>query len=158
MEGLGIEKVAARAGVGKATIYRRWPGKEDLLLDAMAAMKTPLPEPRGESVRDDLVALLDAMTPTSPTRAGPGSSRCCSARAPVPPADVEYSRPVSSRAARCIRYVLRRGVVTGELRPDTDVEAALFMLSARCWPAASASRKASRQASPSGSWTNCCSA
>ena len=31
-EGLCIEKVAARAGVGKATIYRRWPGKEDLLL------------------------------------------------------------------------------------------------------------------------------
>ena len=56
VEGLCIEKVAARAGVGKATIYRRWPGKEDLLLDALAALKTPLPEPRGESVRDDLVA------------------------------------------------------------------------------------------------------
>src|SRR5258706_393071 len=60
-EGLCIEKVAARAGVGKATIYRRWPGKEDLLLDALAALQAPLPEPRGESVRDDLVALLDAM-------------------------------------------------------------------------------------------------
>ncbi len=35
-EGLCIEKVAARAGVGKATIYRRWPGKEDLLLAALA--------------------------------------------------------------------------------------------------------------------------
>ena len=46
-EGLCIEQVAARAGVGKATIYRRWPGKEDLLLDALAALKTPLPEPRG---------------------------------------------------------------------------------------------------------------
>src|SRR6266581_9218717 len=57
--GLCIEKVAARAGVGKATIYRRWPGKEDLLLDAMAWLRVPLPRPRGESVRDDLVALLD---------------------------------------------------------------------------------------------------
>ncbi|HEY4851574.1 MAG TPA: helix-turn-helix domain-containing protein, partial [Streptosporangiaceae bacterium] len=44
-DGLCIEQVAARAGVGKATIYRRWPGKEDLLLDALAALKTPLPEP-----------------------------------------------------------------------------------------------------------------
>ncbi len=43
VEGLCIEKVAAKAGVGKATIYRRWPGKEDLLLDALAALKTPLP-------------------------------------------------------------------------------------------------------------------
>src|SRR5262244_3220874 len=60
-EGLCIERVAARAGVGKATIYRRWPGKEDLLLDALAALRAPLPNPKGESVRDDLAALLDAM-------------------------------------------------------------------------------------------------
>src|SRR5258708_7841145 len=31
-DALYIEQVAARAGVGKATIYRRWPGKEDMLL------------------------------------------------------------------------------------------------------------------------------
>src|ERR1051326_7360110 len=46
-EGLCIETVAARAGVGKATIYRRWPGKEELLLDAIAALQAPLPEPAG---------------------------------------------------------------------------------------------------------------
>src|SRR5260221_12486896 len=50
-EGLCIEKVAARAGVGKATIYRRWPGKEDLLLDAPAALQAPLPGPRGGAGR-----------------------------------------------------------------------------------------------------------
>src|SRR5260221_13849776 len=61
-DGLCIEQVAARAGVGKATIYRRWPGKEDLLLDALAALKTPLPQPRGRSVREDLVAVVDAMS------------------------------------------------------------------------------------------------
>src|ERR1022692_1245880 len=60
-EGLGIEKVAARAGVGKATIYRRWPGKEDLLLAALAALNAPLPKPRGRSVREDLLVLLEAM-------------------------------------------------------------------------------------------------
>ena len=81
-DGLCIEKVAARAGVGKATIYRRWPGKEDLLLDAIAALKTPLPEPRGRSVREDLVALLDAMCERVRRPApGPASSRCCWARA-----------------------------------------------------------------------------
>src|SRR5215472_3964049 len=60
-EGLCIERVAARAGVGKATIYRRWPGKEDLLLDALAALTVPLPAPKGVSVREDLAALVDAM-------------------------------------------------------------------------------------------------
>ena len=42
--GLCIEAVAARAGVGKSTIYRRWPGKEDLLVDALATLKSPLPD------------------------------------------------------------------------------------------------------------------
>ena len=48
---LSIEAIAARAGVGKATIYRRWPNKEALLIDAVAAMKGPLPEPTRPSSR-----------------------------------------------------------------------------------------------------------
>src|SRR5262249_2346028 len=60
-EGLYIERVAARAGGARPAIHRRWPGKEDLLLDALGALQNPLPEPAGESVRDDLVAILSAM-------------------------------------------------------------------------------------------------
>ena len=60
VEALSIEAVAARAGVGKATIYRRWPNKESLLVDAIACAQGPLPELTGESVRDDL---LDAAAP-----------------------------------------------------------------------------------------------
>src|SRR5580658_2329777 len=59
--GVCMEAVAARAGVGKATIYRRWPGKEDLLLDALAALRMPLPTPQGRSVRADLITLVDAL-------------------------------------------------------------------------------------------------
>src|SRR3954454_1785267 len=58
---ISIEAVAAKAGVGKATIYRRWPNKEALLIDAVATMKGPLPELKGESVRDDLIMLIAAM-------------------------------------------------------------------------------------------------
>src|SRR5258708_4831674 len=61
VDGVGCEDVAARAGVGKATLYRRWPGKEDLLIAAFASLKSPLPEPRGESAREDLIAMLDVM-------------------------------------------------------------------------------------------------
>src|SRR3954453_16263271 len=61
VDGLSMEAVAAKAGVGKATIYRRWPNKEALLIDAVATMKGPLPQPAGESVRDDLVMLVSAM-------------------------------------------------------------------------------------------------
>jgi AcrR family transcriptional regulator len=111
-EGLCIEKVAARAGVGKATIYRRWPGKEDLLLDALAALRAPLPQPRGESVRDDLVALLEAMRSES-----------------VDPRLIErYVETVVEPRRDVFRAVLRRGVATGELREGTNIEASVDML------------------------------
>ena len=59
-EGVCVELVAARAGVGKATIYRRWANKEELLLAALSSMKSPIPEPTG-SVRDDLLAMVEVM-------------------------------------------------------------------------------------------------
>jgi AcrR family transcriptional regulator len=129
-EGLCIEKVAARAGVGKTTIYRRWPGKEDLLLDALAALKVPLPEPTGKSVRADLVMLLEAMAKES---ADPRRSRQSALLqgegARYPRLMARYMETVVEPRREVVRSVLRRGVATGELREGTDIEAALFMLS-----------------------------
>ena len=128
-EGLCIEKVAARAGVGKATIYRRWPGKEDLLLDAIAALAAPLPEPAGRSVREDLVTLLDAMREAvaDPRRARE-FALLLGEGAKYPRLMARYVETVLEPRREVIRSVLRRGVTTGELRADVDIEAALFML------------------------------
>jgi AcrR family transcriptional regulator len=127
--GLCIEKVAARAGVGKATIYRRWPGKEDLLLDAIACLKAPLPEPRGLAVRDDLLALLQAMCEQF---ADPCHMRefalLLGEGAAYPRLMARYTETVIEPRREVIRTVLRRGVATGELRADIDVDAALFMM------------------------------
>jgi AcrR family transcriptional regulator len=115
--------------VGKATIYRRWPGKEDLLLDAIAALQAPLPQPGGRSVRDDLVAILGAVRDNvaDPRRArefalllGEGGK--------YPRLMARYVQTVLEPRRDVVRSVLRRGVATGELRPDVDIEAALFML------------------------------
>ncbi len=129
VEGLCIEKVAAKAGVGKATIYRRWPGKEDLLLDALAALKTPLPEPRGDSVREDLLALMQAMASdyADPRRARE-FALLLGEGAKFPRLMARYTETVVEPRREVIRSVLRRGAGSGELRPDVDVEAALFML------------------------------
>ena len=129
VEGLCIEKVAAKAGVGKATIYRRWPGKEDLLLDALAALKTPLPEPRGDFVREDLVALMQAM---ASDYADPARARefalLLGEGAKYPRLMAKYTETVVEPRREVIRSVLRRGVASGELRPGVDVDVALFML------------------------------
>jgi AcrR family transcriptional regulator len=128
-EGLCIERVAARAGVGKATIYRRWPGKEDLLLDAIAALKAPLPEPAGRSVREDLVTLVGAMCQESgdPRRARE-FALLLGEGAKYPRLMARYVETVLEPRREVIRSVLRRGIATGELRPGLDVDAALYML------------------------------
>src|SRR6266511_2641912 len=67
VDALSMDAVAARAGVGKATIYRRWPNKEALIIDAVASMKGPVPPIGGKSVRDDLVTLLSRVGKHSET-------------------------------------------------------------------------------------------
>jgi AcrR family transcriptional regulator len=127
VEGVRVEDIAARAGVGKATVYRRWPGKEDLLMAALAAMKRPLPEPRGESVRDDLIAMVDVMAYDS--------DNPCYARQfamlhgegeRFPKLMARYKESVVEPRREMIRAVIRRGVETGEVKADTDVEVAML--------------------------------
>ena len=128
-EGLCIERVAARAGVGKATIYRRWPGKEDLLLAAVAALKAPMPELAGRSAREDLVTLLGSMCQetTDPRRARQ-FALLLGEGAKYPRLMARYAETVLEPRREVIRTVLRRGIASGELRPDLDIDAALFML------------------------------
>ncbi|HEX4983457.1 MAG TPA: TetR/AcrR family transcriptional regulator [Ilumatobacteraceae bacterium] len=59
-----IESVARRAGVGKATIYRHWQGKLDLLGDALETLKRPIAPPTGGSARERIVGLLEALVDT----------------------------------------------------------------------------------------------
>ena len=129
VDGLCIERVAARAGVGKATIYRRWPGKEDLLLDALAALKTPLPEPAGQSAREDLITLLRAMsTDIADPRRTREFALLLGEGQKYPRLLARYEETVVEPRREVFRRVLQRGAATGELRGDIDVDAALFML------------------------------
>ncbi|MFE6054810.1 TetR/AcrR family transcriptional regulator [Kitasatospora sp. NPDC056446] len=61
MSELTIEGIATAAGVGKATIYRRWPNKEALLVDVVGKLEVPMPEPTGLGARADLVEMIDYM-------------------------------------------------------------------------------------------------
>ena len=57
-----MEAVAARAGAGKAAIYRRWPNKQALVLDTVRSRKLPLGSPPDTgSLRGDLLALFLAL-------------------------------------------------------------------------------------------------
>lgn len=129
VDGVRCEDVAARAGVGKATLYRRWPGKEDLLIAAFASLKGPLPEGRGESARADLIAMLDVMAQDADDpRYAQQFALLHGEGQRYPRLVARYTEQVVEPRRELIRSVLRRGIATGELRPDTDVEIAMLTL------------------------------
>lgn len=129
VEALTIEAVAAKAGVGKATIYRRWPGKDALLVDAVRSLKGPPPAPVGDSVRSDLIRLLG----TAGRKPDQRFVRIMSCLVPDVHRSPEryrlYQGMVEPRR-EVMREVLRRGMRTGELRGDIDIEVAVAVLTA----------------------------
>ncbi len=126
-EGVCVELIAARAGVGKATIYRRWPNKEELLLAALGSLKSPYPEPKGVSVREDLLAIVEVMCAD---KADPRKARryalLLGEGEKYPRLMARYKAEVVEPRRDMVRAVIRRGIETGELRPGTDVEIAML--------------------------------
>ena len=57
-QGLSIEAVAAKAGVGKTTIYRRWSSKDELVMDAIRQVQIDIPVMETGNFRKDLTTLL----------------------------------------------------------------------------------------------------
>ncbi|MFF5160074.1 TetR/AcrR family transcriptional regulator [Streptomyces sp. NPDC000348] len=120
---LSIERIARTAGVGKATIYRRWSGKEQLLADVLRAAEPPDPELPGTSMRDDLVVLLESMRLRG--LAGRTSAILHNVRAQMkssPHLWAAYHDNVILPRRRLGLEVLRRGRENGELRADVDLE------------------------------------
>jgi AcrR family transcriptional regulator len=122
---LSIERIARTAGVGKATIYRRWSGKEELFIEVVRAAEPPEPELPGTSMRDDLLALLENLR-----------QRGLASRSSVLLHNVHvqmktnpriwsaYHENVIEPRRRLVLDVLRRGQLNGELRADIDVDLA----------------------------------
>lgn len=127
IEAISIEAIAARAGVGKATIYRRWPGKDALLRDALRTLKGSPPEPAGHSVRDDLILLVGAVG----NHIDPRAARIMPCLVPEvnrSPEQYQLYQNIIEPRREMMREVLRRGMRSGELRADLDVEVVMAML------------------------------
>ncbi|MET8911577.1 TetR/AcrR family transcriptional regulator [Micromonospora sp. NPDC004551] len=128
IEALSIEAIAARAGVGKATIYRRWSGKDALLMDALRRLKGVPPQPAGHSVRDDLVLLVGAVGHNVDPRAAK-IMPCLVPEVNRSPDHFQLYQNIVAPRRKLMREVLRRGVDSGELRADLDIELAMALLS-----------------------------
>ncbi|MFF3905109.1 TetR/AcrR family transcriptional regulator [Streptomyces sp. NPDC001848] len=120
---LSIERIARTAGVGKATIYRRWSNKEDLFVDVLRAADPEQPELPGTSMRDDLVVLLEWLRQRA--LASRSSAILHNVQAQMkssPKIWAAYHANVIAPRRRLGLDVLRRGQQNGELRTDVDIE------------------------------------
>lgn len=125
--GLAIERVAARAGVSKATIYRHWDGKADLVSDSVTADR-PTPEPVATGdVRADVLTVLQRLAARSAGASG--------ALLPLLVDAAERDAELASlhhdfvqRRRQVLVDTLRDAVVRGDLAPDTDLEVTVDLL------------------------------
>jgi AcrR family transcriptional regulator len=132
--GLGavsMDAVAERAGVSKATIYRWWPTKETLALDALSndwAAAGPAARETG-SLRNDLLSLLRPWVGLLGKQPYGRVIAALIAEAHTDPAFAEQYRErfVEPRRAQA-RPILARAIEHGELPAGTDVELALDLL------------------------------
>ena len=130
---LSMEAVAVRAGVSKATIYRRWAGKRELVIDALATLNDDFPQeadplPPG-GTRDRLLMGLTHMSSTdADSLAGRIMPRMMVYSVSQPDLYAEYLDRVIVPRRRWLHSVLSEGVQNGELRPDLDIELAAMAL------------------------------
>ena len=127
---LRLEHVAARAGVGKATIYRRWSSKEALTLDLLLGLAGPhldiadVGDTRAElraAARHPLEALIG-------TAWGPVVRAMLSQIAANPNIGDRFRDVVVARRRAEIGRVIERGIERGDLRPDADSSIATELL------------------------------
>jgi AcrR family transcriptional regulator len=129
--GFTVEAVAARAGVAKSTIYRHWPGKNELIIGALTTIKGPLAEPPGGTVEHELKWLMEHMRRAWFNSTHGRIMRRLAAEGSDQPELYRMfkDRVVEPRRA-VTRSIIERGIAEGSIRPDIDVDAVIGMLAA----------------------------
>jgi AcrR family transcriptional regulator len=125
---LSMEGVATAAGVGKATVYRRWSSKAELVIDAMATLKPSIDTIDTGSLDGDIELMIAVSCSPHSQRLFQVMVSICSAL-PREPELLEAFRTrfTEPRIAR-ITAMLERAKDRGELGPDVDIAMAASLL------------------------------
>ena len=127
---LRLEHVAARAGVGKATIYRRWGSKEALAQELLAELAGPhiAVAETGDTRAELLATVTNPMRAVTDTPFGPVIRALLSQIAVNPTLGDPFRATVVQARRDEVGRVIARGIARGDLRPDADPAIATELL------------------------------
>jgi len=123
VQNLTIEGVAARAGVAKTTIYRRWRSKDELAFAVLLELIDLLAVPDVGNTRNELVYLVESVIRVlSTTLMGAVMQGLVSDLASDPELQGAFRAQVVGARVGELRGVVQRGIARGDVRPDTDAD------------------------------------
>ena len=130
---LRVDDVAARAGVAKSTIYRRWPSKAALVAAAVEELYLGrVAVPDTGALRSDLEALLSNSYQL--LTAGPGRLfEILIRESGQRPELTEVVATTMHARRRLYHQVFNRAIARGEIRPETDVALTIDLLLGPLW-------------------------
>jgi AcrR family transcriptional regulator len=126
-EGIRVADVAERAGVAKATMYRRWASKTDLVVAALQASPPLRPVDTG-SLRSDLVQLLSQFLAGTESAPVTGLLAALAAERQRDPRLAHVLDPFVAERVRPLTQAFQRAMARGEVAPDADLGMATAML------------------------------
>jgi AcrR family transcriptional regulator len=119
---LTIEGVAARAGVGKSTVYRHWRGKLELVEDAFRTLKAQVEVPEGGTIRERVVTVLQQVARIVEESTYSACMPVLIEAAERDPQMRDFHCQFSTERRAVLVGMLRTAVDRGELPKGTDPE------------------------------------
>ncbi|MFE6159296.1 TetR/AcrR family transcriptional regulator [Streptomyces sp. NPDC056486] len=120
---VGVDAIAREAGVGKQTLYRWWPSKGAVLLDALTdRAQRAVPVPDSGSLREDLRAVVTSTFEEAQAAPVGPALRTVAQEAARDPRLADLMREFTQARRTALREVLTRGQERGELTADSDLD------------------------------------
>jgi AcrR family transcriptional regulator len=128
-DSMTVDEVASNAGVGKATVYRRWSRKEDLAVAAMEQLyRDEMPTPDTGSIREDLRRMYAGVLTFVNSPAGTDYVRTTIKESMRDERIATLYREANARAEHGAARVFERAIERGEVRPDIPLDAVVQFL------------------------------
>jgi AcrR family transcriptional regulator len=128
---LTVDKIAASAGAGKATIYRRWSGKAELVVDALMCQKDEFKDPDTGNLRSDLTVLARQ---AGAHKDQPLDTEVMIGLVTALPHDPELRDVFQERLINphldTLKMIFRRAVARGEIAPVQNLDTVVSILPA----------------------------